>query len=102
MARGLEQADSQSRNFQTWPITLPQSRRIARVSSIASATVRTRSRLRTALKQVRTALDSGKSDEVKKSLSDTVSLIDKAAKKGVIHRNAASRYKSRLSARLAS
>ncbi len=61
-----------------------------------------RSRLRTALKQVRTALDSGKSDEVKKSLSDTVSLIDKAAKKGVIHRNAASRYKSRLSARLAS
>jgi small subunit ribosomal protein S20 len=59
-----------------------------------------RSRLRTALKQVRVAIDAGKAAEVKKSLSETVSLIDKAAKKGVIHKNAAGRYKARLAARL--
>ena len=59
-----------------------------------------RSRLRTALKQVRAAIDAGKAAEVKKSLSETVSLIDKAAKKGVIHKNAAGRYKARLAARL--
>ena len=59
-----------------------------------------RSRLRTALKQVRVAVGAGKAAEVKKSLSETVSLIDKAAKKGVIHKNAAGRYKARLAARL--
>ncbi len=61
-----------------------------------------RSRLRTALKGVRAALDSGDADKVKGSLSTTVSLIDKMATKGVIHRNAAGRYKSRLMKRLAS
>ena len=59
-----------------------------------------RSRLRTALKGVRAAIAGGKSTEVKASLGDTVSLIDKMAGKGVIHRYAAGRYKSRLMARL--
>ena len=59
-----------------------------------------RSRLRTALKGVRAAIAGGKSAEVKASLGDTVSLIDKMAGKGIIHRNAAGRYKSRLMARL--
>ena len=60
-----------------------------------------RSRLRSALKSVRAAIAGGKAAEVKSSLGDTVSLIDKMAGKGVIHRNAAGRYKSRLSTRLA-
>jgi small subunit ribosomal protein S20 len=59
-----------------------------------------RSRLRTALKGVRTAIAAGKAAEVKSSLGDTVSLIDKMAGKGIIHRNAAGRYKSRLMAKL--
>jgi small subunit ribosomal protein S20 len=59
-----------------------------------------RSRLRTALKGVRAAIAGGKSAEVKASLGDTVSLIDKMAGKGIIHRNAAGRYKSRLMAKL--
>jgi small subunit ribosomal protein S20 len=59
-----------------------------------------RSRLRTALKNVRAALAAGKSTDVKASLGDTVSLMDKMAGKGIIHRNAAGRYKSRLMARL--
>jgi small subunit ribosomal protein S20 len=59
-----------------------------------------RSRLRTALKSVRAALAAGKSAEVKSSLGETVSLIDKMAGKGIIHRNAAGRYKSRLMTKL--
>jgi len=60
-----------------------------------------RSQLRTALKDVRASLAAGKADEVKKSLSGTVSLIDKLVTKGIIHRNAAGRYKSRLVKKLA-
>ncbi len=60
-----------------------------------------RSKLRTALKAVRAALASGKTDEVKTGFSGTVSLIDKMVTKGIIHRNAAGRYKSRLALRLA-
>ena len=59
-----------------------------------------RSRLRTALKNVRAAIADGKSAEVKSSLGETVSLIDKMAGKGIIHRNAAGRYKSRLMTKL--
>jgi len=34
-------------------------------------------------------------------LRHTISLIDKMASKGIIHRNAAGRYKSRLASRVA-
>ena len=42
-------------------------------------------------------LDTGDGDAARKLLPETVGEIDKAAKKGVVHDNAASRYKSRLS-----
>jgi small subunit ribosomal protein S20 len=60
-----------------------------------------RSRLRAALKNVRAALAAGKTDQVKESLNGTVSLIDKLVTKGIIHQNAAGRYKSRLMKKLA-
>ena len=59
-----------------------------------------RSRLRTALKNVRTAIDGNDKAAAKSALREVVSLIDKLASKGIIHRNAASRYKSRLTTRL--
>ena len=59
-----------------------------------------RTRLRSALKNIRKALTDGDADGVKSSLNQTVSLIDKMAAKGVIHDNAASRYKTRLAKRL--
>lgn len=59
-----------------------------------------RSRLRTALKSLRASLSGGKADEAKGSFNATVSLIDRMVTKGVIHRNAAARYKSRLTLRL--
>jgi small subunit ribosomal protein S20 len=60
-----------------------------------------RSRLRTALKNVRMAIDGNDKAAAKSALREVVSLIDKLASKGIIHRNAAGRYKSRLTMRLA-
>ena len=58
-----------------------------------------RSKLRTGLKTIRQAIDAGENDKAKALLSDTFSLIDKMAGKGIIHTNAADRYKSRLAVR---
>ena len=60
-----------------------------------------RSRLRNALRTIRTAIDSKDRAEAKYGLKQTISLIDKMASKGIIHRNAAGRYKSRLTTRIA-
>ena len=60
-----------------------------------------RSRLRNALKSIRAAIDSNDLDGARSALKQTVSLIDKMASKGIIHRNAAGRYKSRITTRLA-
>ncbi len=59
-----------------------------------------RSRLRNALRAIRAAVDGNDLTGARNALKQTVSLIDKMASKGIIHRNAAGRYKSRLSARL--
>jgi small subunit ribosomal protein S20 len=52
-----------------------------------------RSTLRTVLKRVRTATDRAQAVEL---LPDAISLIDRTARRGVIHQNAAGRYKSKL------
>ena len=57
------------------------------------------SRLKTHIKGLRGAIAKGDAAAVKTALAGTVSEIDKAAKKGVIHDNAAARYKSRLTRR---
>jgi small subunit ribosomal protein S20 len=59
-----------------------------------------RSRLRTALKSIRASLDAKDLPGAKAALQATVSIVDKMATKGIIHRNTAGRYKSRLTARL--
>lgn len=58
------------------------------------------SRLKTTIKALRSAITAGDTAAVKGALASTVSEIDKAAKKGIIHDNAAARYKSRLSRRV--
>lgn len=60
-----------------------------------------RARLRNALKAIRSAIDGNDLDGAKKALRDTVSLIDRMAGKGIIHKNAAGRYKARIAARMA-
>jgi small subunit ribosomal protein S20 len=51
-----------------------------------------RSRLRTAIKKHRASEGSARSESVPATYSE----IDRAEKRGAIHRNAAARYKSRL------
>ena len=58
-----------------------------------------RSRLRTAMKELRSSLDEG-GKESATLLPKTISEIDKAVQKGVLHRNAAARHKSRLTVRV--
>ena len=48
------------------------------------------------LKAIRAGIDSGDVETAKDALSGAFSLVDKMANKGIIHRNAAGRYKSRL------
>ena len=60
-----------------------------------------RTRLRGALKSLRSSLDRGDIAEARSAFDGTVSLIDRMSAKGVIHGNTAARYKSRLSRRLA-
>ena len=60
-----------------------------------------KSQFRTALRKFRTSLQSGNKKQANSAFGETVSMIDRAVKKGIIHKNTGSRYKSRLSARLA-
>ena len=53
-----------------------------------------RSRMRTALKKVRQAPDKASAET---ALQAAISTIDRTTSKGIIHKNAAARYKSRLS-----
>ncbi len=55
-----------------------------------------RGKLRTGIKKLRAALEGGDAGVSQTLLPQTVSLIDKAVQKGVLHRNAAARFKSRL------
>ena len=60
-----------------------------------------RSRLRNALKSIRAAINGNDLSAARTALKQTISLIDRMASKGIIHKNAAGRYKSRLTTRLA-
>jgi small subunit ribosomal protein S20 len=54
------------------------------------------SRLRTAVKKLRQAVESGNQSAAQELLASTLSTVDATATKGVIHKNAANRTKSRL------
>jgi len=58
---------------------------------------RNTSKLKTQVKKLQAAVAAGDKSQAQGDLAETVSAIDRAAKQGVIHDNAAARYKSRLS-----
>ncbi len=60
-----------------------------------------RSKLRTQIKKLRTAIAGSDKTVSGELLNPTVSVIDKAVNKGLIHRNTAARYKSRLTKHVA-
>lgn len=62
--------------------------------------VAARSKLRTAIKSVVSAINAGNKDEAAASFKAAVPVIDSMVNKGIIHRNKASRHKSHLNARV--
>ena len=55
-----------------------------------------KSRLRTQIKKLRAALAAADKNQSQELLTPTISTIDKAVNKGILHKNTAARYKSRL------
>lgn len=59
-----------------------------------------RSAMRTAMKKVDTAIDGGDKAAAEAAFKSAVSVIDSSAGKGLLHKNAAARQKSRINNRL--
>ena len=57
-----------------------------------------RSAFRTAVKNIKRAVESGDKQAAQKSYQESVGVIDRIAAKGIVHKNKAARHKSRLSA----
>jgi small subunit ribosomal protein S20 len=60
------------------------------------------SKMRTAVKRLRAAVTSGDKAQAAGMLKETLAVVDSTAGKGVVHRNAAARTKSRLTKAVAS
>lgn len=76
---------------------------IKRVRQSARRRVRNRivrSSMRTFVKKARTILEEGDTAQAAGAVREAISALDKAAQKGIIHRNSADRRKSRLMKRL--
>jgi small subunit ribosomal protein S20 len=61
-----------------------------------------RGEARTYVKKARLAVEEGNSEDAKKATLEAIRALDKAAEKGVLHKNNAARRKSRLMKHLAS
>lgn len=72
---------------------------IRRTAKRTERNIARRSRMRTYVKHVETALAAGDAEAASKALKVAQSELDKAAQKGVIKRNAAARKVSRLNSR---
>ena len=59
-----------------------------------------KSKLRGTLRTLREAIAGGDTKTLMAVYSSTASILDKSVQKGVLHKNTASRYKSRLNARV--
>jgi small subunit ribosomal protein S20 len=59
-----------------------------------------KSQVRKSLRSLREAITKGDNAGIAEQYSKTVSALDKSVQKGVLHKNTASRYKSRLHARV--
>ena len=59
-----------------------------------------RSLVRTNIKKVIAAIDSGDAEQARTAYASAVPVIDRMADKGIIHKNKAARHKSRLNAQV--
>ncbi len=62
----------------------------------ASRNRQVNSRLKTLIKKIKELTASGNKEELKQVSVELVSAFDKAAKRGIIHHNKASRFKSKV------
>jgi small subunit ribosomal protein S20 len=72
--------------------------RQARKSRLHNASLR--SMVRTYIKKVVAAIESGSKDSAAQAYAAAVPVIDRMADKGIIHKNKAARHKSRLNAQI--
>ena len=63
--------------------------------------LRTKSKYKSAVKTTRTQISSGNAKDATESMKKTMSALDKAVKKNVLHKNTAARRKSRLAKSIA-
>jgi small subunit ribosomal protein S20 len=80
------------------PIIKSAKKRVKVAAKASTRNSRTRRDLHEALKAFAKAVESKKTDRIAKTQATAISAIDMAAKKAVIHKNKAARYKSQLSA----
>ncbi|MEK6747578.1 MAG: 30S ribosomal protein S20 [Pseudomonadota bacterium] len=59
-----------------------------------------RTSMRTAMKKVRKAVAEGKKTDAQQAYQAAVPLVDRMAGKGIVHKNTAARFKSRVNARI--
>ena len=79
----------------------PQARKRARqAESHRARNISHRSKVRTYIKRVVSAIDSGDAEAANAALGEAIPVIDKMAGKGIMHRNKANRHKSRLAAKV--
>jgi small subunit ribosomal protein S20 len=55
-----------------------------------------KSRVKTLIKRARTLIEAGDVEQARLSVGDAISALDRAAERGILHRNNAARRKSRL------
>jgi small subunit ribosomal protein S20 len=73
---------------------------IRKIKTRTLRNLRKRRELRAIIKEVRELADEGKRDKAQERFHVATKKIDTAAQTGLIHRNAAARYKSRLAIRI--
>ena len=78
------------------PIIKSAKKRVKTATKANLRNTRTRRDMREAIKALNKALEAGKPNEVGKLQREAVSAIHTAAKKAVIHKNKAARFKSRI------
>ena len=75
----------------------PQAKKRARqAENRRSHNASLRSLVRTVIKKVVAAIESGDAEQAKAAYNDAVPVIDRMADKGIIHKNKAARHKSRI------
>lgn len=79
----------------------PQARKRARQNTTRRArNASQRSMVRTYIKKVEAAIEAADQGAARTALTEAIPVIDRMANKGIMHKNKASRHKSRLTLRI--